>query len=51
VLAAITFTQIVQLVVVAIVLHAVILAPVVVAVMAAWLERGENAALRNARGG
>jgi hypothetical protein len=51
VLAAITFTQILEILAVAIILHAVILAPVVVAVIAALLERGENTALRNARGG
>lgn len=49
VLAAITLTEIVQLIAVATVLHVVLLAPIVLAVFFAWLEFRQNQNLRRAR--
>jgi hypothetical protein len=50
VLAAITFGQILEILALAIVLHVILLAPVVVAVVRAWLEFQDNQRIRRARG-
>jgi hypothetical protein len=49
VLAAITFTQILQLLVLITIVHVVLLAPVMLAVFRTWLEHQENQALRRQR--
>ena len=48
-LATITFTQILELLALIAVVHVVLLAPLMIAVIGAWLERGENQALRDSR--
>ena len=49
VVAGITFEQILQLLVLIIIVHAVLLAPVVVAVFRTYLEWRENEAIRQSR--
>lgn len=49
-LAAITFTEILQLLALAIVLHAVLLAPFMYAGFTAWLEYKENQAFKARQG-
>lgn len=41
-LAVITFRQIVELLILIIVAHAVLLAPLMIAIIGAWGERGQN---------
>ena len=50
VLAAITFTEILQLLVLIIVLHVVLLAPFMIAGFFAWLEYHPNQSIRRSRG-
>jgi len=49
VLAAITFTEILQLLLLIIVLHAVLLAPFMIAGFFAWLEYHQNQRIRRSR--
>jgi hypothetical protein len=49
VLAAITFDQILELLLLIVIVHVVLLAPVMLAVVRTWLEYQENQALRRQR--
>jgi hypothetical protein len=49
VLAAITIDQILELLLLIVIVHVVLLAPIVLAVFRTWLEHGENQALRRQR--
>jgi hypothetical protein len=49
VLAAITFTQILELLLLIVIVHVVLLAPIVVAIFRTYLEYQENQALRRQR--
>jgi hypothetical protein len=49
VLAAITFTKVLELLLLIIIVHMVLLAPVMLAVFRTWLEYQENQALRRQR--
>jgi hypothetical protein len=48
VLAVITFGQILELLLLIIIVHVVLLAPLMVALVGAWLDRQANEAIRNA---
>ncbi|MEA2296325.1 MAG: hypothetical protein QOE86_3964 [Solirubrobacteraceae bacterium] len=48
-LAAITFTKVLELLLLIIIVHMVLLAPVMLAVFRTWLEYQENQALRRQR--
>jgi hypothetical protein len=50
VLAAITFTQILELLLLIIIVHVVLLAPFMLAGFLSWLEYHQNAKTRRARG-